>query len=217
MRSYVTNIIHEILKSQAVLPTIWKKACTILVHKKGDTSDPSNFRPITLQSVPLLIFTLCLRSAIFKFLSQNNCIEQDIQKGFTPKVSGTLEHTVQMSTIIDKARIKQRSLVITLLDLKNAFGEVHHNLMYEVLRYHHIPDHIISLIKSLYTGFQTSIITSNFQTPYIPIRKGVLRGDCLSPLLFNLCFNTFIQHIKAPEYRQFGFLTDCYKSLSPVH
>ena len=216
LRSYVTNLIREIWKSQAV-PTIWKKACTILIHKKGDTSDPSNFRPITLQSFPLKIFTSCLKSAIFKFLSQNNYIEQDIQKGFIPKVSGTLEHTFQMATIIDKAHIKQCSLVITLLDLKNAFGEVHHNLIYEVVRYHHIPDHIISLIKSLYTGFQTSIITSNFQTPYIPIRKGVLLGDCLSILLFNLCFNTFIQHIKVPEYRQFGFLIDCYKSLSPVH
>ena len=29
---------------------------------------------------------------------------------------------------INKARIKQRSVVITLLDLKNVFGEVHHNL-----------------------------------------------------------------------------------------
>ena len=103
LRSYVTNIIHEIWKSQAV-PTIWKKACTILIHKKGDTSDPSNFRPITLKSVPLKIFISCLRSAIFKSISQNNYIEQDIQKGFTTKVSGTLEHTVQMSTIIDKGR-----------------------------------------------------------------------------------------------------------------
>ncbi len=24
---------------------------------------------------------------------------------------------------------------------------------------------------------------------------GVLQGDCLSPLLFNFCFNTFVQHI----------------------
>ena len=169
LRSYVTNIIDEIWKSQAVL-TIWKKACTILIHKKGDTSDPSNFRPITLQSVPLKIFTSCLRSAIFKFISQNNYLEQDIQKGFIPKVSGTLEHKVQTSTIIDKARIKERSLVITLLDFKIAFGEIHHNLIYELLRYHHIPDHIISLSNSLYTGFHTSIITSNFQRPYIPIR-----------------------------------------------
>ena len=49
-------IIHEIWKSQAV-PTIRKKACTILIHKNLDTSDPSSFRPITLQSVPLNIFT----------------------------------------------------------------------------------------------------------------------------------------------------------------
>ena len=31
--------------------------------------------------------------------------------------------------------IKQRSLVITLLDLRNAFGEVHHELIKSVLRF----------------------------------------------------------------------------------
>ena len=44
---------------------------------------------------------------------------------------------------INVARIKQRSVVITLLDLKkNAFGEVHDNLTREVLQYDHIPDHV---------------------------------------------------------------------------
>ena len=44
--------------------------------------------------------------------------------------------------------------------------------------------------------------------------RGVLQGDCLSPLLFNLCFNTFIQHIKSEKYQQFGFSG---KLLNPVH
>jgi hypothetical protein len=66
---------------------------------------------------------------MYSFLTANNFIEHNIQKGFTPNLSGTLEHTAQMANIINKARIKQRSLVITLLDLKNAFGEVHHNLV----------------------------------------------------------------------------------------
>ena len=101
----------------------------ILIHKKENANDPANFRPITLQSVPLKVFTSCLRNAIFNFLSANNYIEQEIQKGFTPGLSGTFEHTAQMADIINKARTKQRSLVITLLDLKNAFGEVHHNLI----------------------------------------------------------------------------------------
>ena len=129
-------------------------------------------------------------------------------------MSGTLEHTAQMANIINKARIKQRSLVITLLDLKNAFGEVHHNLITSVLDYHHIPEHIKLIIKSLYTDFKTSIITSEFRTPFIPVRRGVLQGHCPSPLLFNMCFNTFIQHIKTAKYRQFGF---SIQFLNPIH
>ena len=54
-------------------------------------------------------------------------------------ISGVLEHTSMMAHIINKARIKQRSAVITLIDLKNAFGEVYHNLISEVLCCHHVP------------------------------------------------------------------------------
>ena len=93
---------------------------------------------------------------------------------------------------------------------------MHHNLIQSVLDYHHIPDHIKLVIKSLYTctDFKTSIITSEFRTPFITVGRGVLQGDCLSPLLFNMCFNTFIQHIKAEKYRQFGF---SFKLLNPIH
>ena len=164
--------------------------------------------------MPLKVFTSSLRNAMFTFLLNNNFIENKIQKGFTPHISGTFEHTTQMAYIINQARTRQRSLVITLLDLKNAFGEVHHNLIHSVLGNHHIPDHIQTMIKSLYTNFKTSIITSNFNTPFIKVGRGVLQGDCLSPLLFNLCFNTFVQHIKCEKYKQFGF---SYKLLNPVH
>ena len=77
-----------------------------------------------------------------------------------------VQHAAQMAYIINQARIKQRSLVIALLDLKNALGEINHNLIHSVLGYHHIPDHIKILIKSPYTDFKTSIITSSFNTPF---------------------------------------------------
>ena len=75
------------------VPSEWKKACTVLVHKKGTSDDPANFRPITLESVPLKVFTSCLRDSIFSFLAKNEFIETEIQKGSTPKISGVLEHT----------------------------------------------------------------------------------------------------------------------------
>ena len=79
-----------------------------------------------------------------------------------------------MADIINKARTKHRSLVITLLDLKNAFFEVHHNSIQTALDYHHIPDHIKSLVKSLYTDFKASILTNGFRTPFVSVGRGVL-------------------------------------------
>ena len=110
-----------------------------------------------------------------------------------------------MAFVINKARLKQRSVIVTLLDLKNAFGEVHHNLIKSVLEYHHIPESLQLLIANLYTDFHSHIISDSFSTPAIPFNRGVLQGDCLSPLIFNLCFNTFIQFIKQEKYNQFGF------------
>ena len=187
--------------------------------KKGNSDDPANFRPITLESVPLKVFNSCLRDSACSFLNQNEFIEAEIQKGFTTKVAGVQEHTSMMANIIDKARKSQRSVVITLLDLTNAFGEVHHNLIKEVLLYHHIPNKTQALISSLYEGFHTVVITDNYSTPAIPVRRGVLQGDCLSSLLFNMCFNTFIQFIRQEKYKQLGFFAydklDCL--FNPVH
>jgi len=90
---------------------------------------------------------------MFAFLNTTGFIEHKIQKGLLPKLSGTFEHTAQMANVTNNARIKQRSVVINLLDFKNAFGKIHHNLISEVLKYHHIPDHIQMLISSLYSNF----------------------------------------------------------------
>ena len=68
-----------------------------------------------------------MSSQLHVFLSHyyNKFCEHKIQKSFIPGPSGTLEHTTHMANIINKSHIKQRSLVISLLNLKNAFGEVH--------------------------------------------------------------------------------------------
>ena len=134
-------------------------SATILIYKKGDKSDPLNFRPITLEPVMLKIFTLLLRDTVFEFLQKNKYIETSIQKGFTPGLRGAFENIANMSHIINDARCRQRSVPIKLIDLQNAFGEVHHNLIESVLKYHHIPDDVISIIRSLYSDFHITIFS----------------------------------------------------------
>ena len=69
------------------------------------------------------------------------------------------------------ARLKQGFVVITLLDLKNAFGEIGRNLIDIVPSYHHIPQTAQLLIANLYTAFHSSIISDSFTTPAIPIQR----------------------------------------------
>ena len=70
------------------------------------------------------------------------------------------------------------------------------------------------MVQSLYCNFHTSILTTSYQTPFLKVGKGVLQGDCLSPLTFNLCFTTFSKYISDPMFTQFGFTTS---TLSPLH
>ena len=120
----ITRIIRKIksrgspcpLKGE--VPKTWKKAVTVSIYKSGETDIPSNFRPITLETVPLKIFTSILRNRMYRFVNKNNYIENSIQKGFVPGMTGTFEHTVHLAQMIKQAKLKQRSIVVTLLDLK---------------------------------------------------------------------------------------------------
>ena len=102
----------------------------------------------------------------YEFLLKNNYIETYYQKGFIPEMSGTFEHIAEMDNIINQSRLQQRSLVITLIDLRNAFGSVNHNLIQTVLKYHHIPNNIGNIIGSLYEAFHISILTNDFNTHF---------------------------------------------------
>ena len=120
-------------------------------------------------------------------------------------MSSTFEHTAHLAYVINNARVKQRSLHVTLLDLKNMFAEVNHNLSDCVFKYHHIPTKVRTLVRDLYMDFSTAIASDAFVTDFILVSRGVLQGDCLSPLAFIMVINTFIQFIKNEKYQQFDY------------
>jgi hypothetical protein len=196
-------------------PTEWKYAFTILIYKRESNKDPSNFRPIALQPVLAKIYSSVIRNRIYTFLMQNQFIDTNLQKGFWSGISGTVEHTELLSYIINHARIKQRQVIVTLLDLKNAFGEIDHDIVMKTLEYHHIPNRIQKLLKSYYTNYLISVGTDTFVSDPIVVKKGVLQGDCLSPLLFNMVVNTLLKTIDTEKVKCMGY--NYCGALSPRH
>ena len=106
--------------------------------------------------------------------------------------------------MINYARHYQRNLVLSLLDLKNAFGKLGHNLITSVLQYHHVPDRKGSMIGSFYTNCTIFVGTDYFIINLINVEKGVLQGDSLIPLIFNVCFNTLIRTIENEKIKLMG-------------
>ena len=101
------------------------------------------------------------------------------------------------------------------LYLKNALDELDHQLMNSVLRYHHSPDHISSRVGSFYTNYSISVGISDLITNPIAVEKGVLQGNRLSPLIFNMCFNTLIRIIENEKIKFLGY--SYTNALSPRH
>ena len=95
---------------------------------------------------------------------------------FSEKVSGCIEHTKTLTYVINHARKNQRNLVITLLDLKNAFGEVDHELVIYALKFYHAPDHIIQLMQSFYILCHGRVFnTANYRR-----KRSITRGQFIS-------------------------------------
>ena len=85
----------------------------------------------------------------------------------------------------------------------------------KVLEYHHFPKHVKSLVKAYYTNYKVSIGTENFTADPIVIEKGILQGDCLSPLLFNLVVNTLLKTIDSEKIRSMVY--NYCETLTPRH
>lgn len=68
-------------------------------------------------------------------------------------MSRAFEDIAEISHIINYSRKHQWSVTITLIDLKTAFGEVHHLLTQSCLHYHYLTDEINCIVKNLYNDF----------------------------------------------------------------
>ena len=74
----------------------------------------------------------------------------DVQKGFKAETPGCLEHSFTMFEALLDAKMEQRQIVISWLDLRNAYGSVKHNLIQFALNWFHIPRIIQELIFDYY-------------------------------------------------------------------
>ena len=192
------DLYNECWKKSEV-PSLWRVASIQLIPKKSaqeDSSNPANFRPIALTPCISKLFSTIMKNRLISFMISNKYFDKTIQKAFMPSVPGCVEHYVKLATAVHEAHSHHKSIAVCWLDLSNAYGSVHHNLISFSLSHYKAPEQFISLVNNLYSDLSASINTKLWSTPGIPLNKGVFQGDPLSVVIFNCVMNTYIDAIK---------------------
>ncbi|KAE8740258.1 hypothetical protein FOCC_FOCC014242 [Frankliniella occidentalis] len=192
------HILAEVFKicmSFKRIPASWKTAKTVLIYKKGEMTDLSNWRPIALSSCLYKLYTAVLADRLSTWALRTGALSS-IQKGFVP-AEGCLEHNFLLQQCLDYARESGSELCVSWLDLKNAFGSVPHSAILALLRQHGVHQDFVDIVEEAYSNSSTTIVTSSGETRAIPMASGVKQGDPLSPIIFNLFIEVILRSVLA--------------------
>ena len=176
-------------------PTSWSSAVIVPVFKKGDTSDPNNYRGISLISCICKLFTSVLNKRLLTWSNDNEIIT-DAQFGFRPK-SGTSEAIFALHYIISKTLCKKGRLYCCFVDYKKAFDSVDRKNLWYKLSKVGIRGKLVNVVKSMYENVKSCVTIEGLKSEYFRSSLGLMQGEVLSPILFSLYVNDFeVEFIK---------------------
>ena len=187
---FLAALFSKILLLSHQPPPNWCMAKTILIHKKGDPSQPSNFRPITLSSCISKLFHKIIARRLEAYLVNNDIIDTSVQKGFLTGINGILEHILSINAMIQSAKERLQSLMISFLDLCNAFAVISHKLLMDMLILVQVPIEVRSYIRNLYSGLSTFTYTKEWSTPRMKVGREKFSMVTPYPLFYSSLLST---------------------------
>ena len=117
----------------------------------------------------------------------------DLEKAEEPEIK--LPNQISMICwIIEKAREFQKNIYFCFIDYTKTFGCVDHNKLWKNLKEMEIPKQITCLLRNLYPGQEVTVRTGCGTSDWFQIWKGVYQDCLLSPCVFNLYAEYFMQN-----------------------
>ena len=169
------------------MPSSWKSAIVTPVFKKGSSSDPANYRPISQTSVFCKLMERAVTEDITNYMLKNNLISSQ-QHGFLSKRSTLTNLLETMDDWSISINNKQLQTAI-YIDFSKAFDTVSHSKLLIKLNSYGIRGDLLSLIGDFLSDrTQRTRVGSRLSTS-TTLTSGIVQGSCLGPLMFVIYIN----------------------------
>lgn len=184
--SKLLSCLFTICYQWSYTPSLWRHAQVVPIHKKGDPSQPSNFRPISLTSIMRKLFEMCLFPVV-----QSASPTIDVAQGGFRSQRSALDQALCLHDLMKEYyRVHHHYPVVAFLDIKAAYDTVDRRVVWNAMLSAAAPLGLVSLLSNLFDNVTVSVLLSNVvSAPFSPC-TGVLQGSVLSPHLYSVYINS---------------------------
>ena len=197
--------------TEGVFPDCWKIAHITPIYKlKGEKSDCSNYRPISLLSCIGKILEKCIQKYILQYLNVENIITPS-QSGFRQGDS-TIYQLLNIYDDFSIALDNRTPTQAIFFDISKAFDRVWHRGLLHKLHGVGIRGQLLTWIHSYLENRKQAVVIKGEISNFLTVTAGVPQGSVLGPLFFLLYINDLNTNLES-NIKLFADDTSAYLSL----
>jgi hypothetical protein len=188
----ISNVIYKILHrcyEECIYPNAWRFSIIVPVYKKkGDPSNPDNYRGISLITSLAKVFSDLLCSRL-KAWADNRDFFMKTQSGYQNGKSCIDNIFILYTTVSKYVKKENQKLRCVFVDFQKAFDYVDRQLLWHKMICHGFSPKFVKMLQVMYDGLTACIRCNNNgqRTDSFLCNMGLRQGDSLSALLF-LCY-----------------------------